>query len=260
MTKLTKKFEAYVPKDMKLEICILYPDLLNSYGDTGNLAILEHRIKARGIELVTHPVSLTEDFDPKAYDIVLMGGGQFHEQSIVAEDLHKNKGALLKEYVHDGKVALLICGAYQLAGKYYVDDKGEKQEGLGILPIYTEAAGERLVGDVVIKSEKGQWYVGFENHLGKTHIGDLEPFGKVLTGFGNNGVDGFEGCLFKNTIGTYLHGPLLSKNPEIADGMIKKALELKGYDIELQPLDDSLELAAREAVLNKVGHIDQPVK
>jgi len=238
---------------MKLDICILYPDLLNSYGDTGNLAILEHRIKARGMEVESHHISLTEDFDPNLYDIVLMGGGQFHEQSIVAEDLYKNKGTLLKEYVHNGKVALLICGAYQLAGEHYVDDKGVRQEGLGILPIHTDVADDRLIGDIVIKSENDQMYVGFENHLGKTHIGDLQPFGKVLTGFGNNGVDGLEGCRFKNTIGTYLHGPLLSKNPEIADEMIKKALELKGYDIALEPLDDFLELAAKEVVINKVG-------
>ena len=238
---------------MKLEICILYPDLLNSYGDTGNLAILEHRIKARGLEVETHHVSLAEVFDPKLYDVVLMGGGQFHEQSIVAEDLHKNKGALLKEYVHNGKVALLVCGAYQLAGEYYVDDKGEKQEGLGILPIHTDAADDRMVGDVVIKSEDGQMYVGFENHLGKTDIGELQPFGHVLTGFGNNGIDGLEGCRFKNTIGTYLHGPLLSKNPEVADELIKKALDLKGYEVELESLDDTLELAAKEDVMRKVG-------
>lgn len=240
---------------MRLDICILYPDLLNSYGDTGNLAILEHRLQARGIEVVTHQVSLAEDFDPDLYDIVLMGGGQFHEQSIVEKDLHNGKGALLKKYIHNDKVALLVCGAYQLAGEYYVDDKGQKKDGLGILPIHTDVADDRLIGDIVIKSECGQMYVGFENHLGKTDIGDLKPFGRVLTGFGNNGIDGLEGCRFKNTIGTYLHGPLLSKNPEVADELIKKALELKGYDTELEPLDDFLELAAKEGVIRKVGGV-----
>ena len=240
---------------LKLEICILYPDLLNSYGDTGNSSILAHRAREHGIDADIHHVSLPDEFDPDTYDIVLVGGGQFHEQSIVAEDLRKDKGALLKEYVHASKVALLICGAYQLSGEYYVDDNGEREEGLGILPIYSEPGAERMIGDLVIKDSDGTVYIGFENHLGKTYIGDLEPLGKVVSGFGNNGEDGYEGCRFKNTIGTYLHGPLLSKNPEIADEMIETALCLKGYEIELEPLDDSLELAAKKDVLRKVGEL-----
>ena len=238
---------------MKLEICILYPDLLNSYGDTGNLAILAHRASERGIEVEVHYVSLSDEFDPKVYDIVLMGGGQFHEQSIVAEDLRKEKGALLKEYIHAGKVALLICGAYQLAGEYYVDDNGEREGGLGILPIHSEPGENRLIGDLVIEDSDGTMYIGFENHLGKTYIGDLKPLGKVVSGFGNNGEDGYEGCRFKNTIGTYLHGPLLSKNPEIADWMIKTALELKCHDVELKPLDDEWEKAAKEVIRGRMA-------
>ena len=238
---------------MKLEICILYPDLLNSYGDTGNATLLAHRAKEHGIDAEIHHVSLSDTFDPDLYDIVLMGGGQFHEQSIVAEDLRKDKGAMLKEYVHAGKVALLICGAYQLAGEYYVDDRGGREDGLGILPVYSEPGLERMVGDIVIKDADGTIYTGFENHLGKTYIGDLEPLGKVVSGFGNNGEDGYEGCRFKNTIGTYLHGPLLSKNPELADWLIKTALALKGYDVELLPLDDSWEKAAKEVVMQRVG-------
>lgn len=237
---------------MKLEICILYPDLLNSYGDTGNSSILAHRANEHGIDAQIHYVSLSDEFDPNLYDIVLVGGGQFHEQSIVAEDLRNNKGELLKEYVHAGKVTLLICGAYQLAGDYYVDDHGNREDGLGILPVYSEPAKERMIGDLVIKDTDGTMYIGFENHLGKTYIGDLEPLGKVVSGFGNNGEDSCEGCRFKNTIGTYLHGPMLAKNPEIADWMIKKALELKGHEVKLKTLDDSWEKAAKDVVMQRI--------
>jgi len=238
---------------MKLEICILYPDLLNSYGDTGNSSILAHRAREHGIDAEIHHVSLSDEFDPELYDVVLVGGGQFHEQSIVAADLRKDKGALLKEYVHAGKVTLLICGAYQLAGEYYVDDNGEREDGLGILPIYSEPGAVRMIGDLVVEAPDETVYIGFENHLGKTYIGDLEPLGKVVSGFGNNGEDGYEGCRFKNTIGTYLHGPLLSKNPELTDWMIKTALELKGYDVELAPLDDSWAKAAKDLIMQRLN-------
>jgi CobQ-like glutamine amidotransferase family enzyme len=237
---------------VKLEICILYPDLLNSYGDTGNSSILAHRASEHGIDAEVHYVSLSDTFNPDAYDILLIGGGQFHEQSIVAEDLRKEKGGLLKEYIHAGKVALLVCGAYQLAGEYYVDDHGEREDGLGILPVYSQPGKTRMIGDLVIKDPNGTVYTGFENHLGKTYIGDLEPLGKVVSGFGNNGEDGYEGCRFKNTIGTYLHGPLLSKNPELADWMIKTALELKGNDVELRIIDDSWEKAARDTIVRRI--------
>ena len=237
---------------MKLEICILYPELLNSYGDTGNAAILAHRAKEHGIDVQVHHVSLADKFEPDLYDVVLMGGGQFHEQSIVAKDLCKDKGALLKEYVYSEKVALFVCGAYQLAGEYYVDDRGNHEDGLGILPVYSQPHTKRMVGDIVIKDSDGVVYTGFENHLGKTYIGDLEPLGKVISGFGNNGEDGYEGCRFKNTIGTYLHGPLLSKNPELVDWMIKTALELKGHEVVLDPLDDSWERAAKDSIVSRI--------
>ena len=240
---------------MNLNICILYPDLLNSYGDTGNAALLSHRAAEYGIETTIHSVTLADTFDPALYDIVLMGGGQFHEQSIVAEDLRKEKGEKLKEYVHDGGVTLLICGAYQLAGDYYVDDNGKKEDGLGILPVYTTPNDKRMVGDIVLKDDEGRLYAGFENHLGKTYIGDLAPFATVVAGFGNNGEDGVEGCRFKNTIGTYLHGPLLSKNPELADWLIEKALERKGIDFSSFGItvDDEWANAAKLALLKRLG-------
>jgi len=238
---------------MKLHICILYPDLLNSYGDTGNSSILMHRLKQRGIDAQLHLISIGDNFEPDVYDIVLMGGGQFHEQSIVAEDLRNEKGRLLKQYVENNKVALFICGAYQLAGDYYIDDEGNTEDGLGILPVYSKPGDSRMIGDLLIKDDEGTYYIGFENHLGKTFIGDLQPLGTVVTGFGNNGEDFKEGCIYKNAIGTYLHGPLFSKNPELADKLIAKALELKGLNPELDPLDDSLEKLAKETVMNRLG-------
>jgi len=238
---------------MKLNICILYPDLLNSYGDTGNAALLAHRVKEHGFEVEVHNISLNDDFRPDLYDIVLMGGGQIHEQSIVAQDLRSGKGEKLREYVHTGKVTLLICSSYQLAGDYYVDDNGKRTDGLGILPIYTDSATTRMIGDLVIEDADGINYIGFENHFGKTYIGDLEPLGHVVSGFGNNGEDGFEGCRFMNTIGTYLHGPLLAKNPELADWMIKTALSLQGENVELMPLDNEWEIAARRIIVERVN-------
>jgi len=230
----------------------MYPDLLNSYGDTGNSAILAHRARERGIDVEIHHVSLNDVFDPDCYDIVLMGGGQFHEQSIVARDLRNGKGELLKEYVDSNKVALFVCGAYQLAGDYYIDDFGNKENGLGILPIYTIPNDKRMIGDIAIEDGSGIIFTGFENHLGKTYIGDLRPLGKVISGFGNNGEDGYEGCIYNNTFSTYMHGPFLSKNPEIADLMIKKSLELKGHEMDLLPLDDSWEKAARDAIMARI--------
>jgi len=238
---------------MKLNICILYPDLLNSYGDTGNATILVHRAGEHGIEAEVHQISLNDEFRPDLYDIVLMGGGQFHEQSIVAKDLRASKGEMLRDYVNAGKVALFICGAYQLAGEYYVDDNDQREDGLGILPIYTVAGTERMIGDLVVEDADGNTYIGFENHLGKTYIGDLEPLGKVVAGFGNNGEDGYEGCRYQNTIGTYLHGPLLSKNSELTDWLIKRALDLKGYHVELKELDDEWEKLAKQAIVNRMN-------
>ena len=242
-----------VGDEMKLDICILYPDLLNSYGDTGNATILAHRAAAHGIEAEVHYISVNDIFDPDKYDVVLMGGGQFHEQSIVAEDLRQNKGELLKSYVHSGKVAVLICGAYQLAGVYYIDDEGNPEEGLGILPVHSEVGAQRMIGNVYIETTDGHEYIGFENHLGKTYIGDLEPLGKVKNGYGNNGEDMFEGCKFLNTIGTYLHGPLFSKNPELADWAIETAMKLKGHEIKLATLDDTLEKLAKKTVIKKLS-------
>ena len=238
---------------MELNICHLYPDLLNVYGDIGNILILKYRAEKRGIKVNIDNISLNDEFDASKYDIVFFGGGQDYEQSIVADDLKNTKKEALTEYVESGKVLLAICGGYQLLGKYYTTPDGEKLDGLGILDLYTEGGGTRFIGNTIILNEElNQTYVGFENHSGRTYIGDLKPLGKVLAGYGNNGEDGYEGCIYKNTFCTYFHGSLLSKNPELADWFLTLALSKKyNKDITLEKLDDSLEIKAKNFIIER---------
>lgn len=239
---------------MELNICHLYPDLLNVYGDVGNILILKHRAEARGIKVNIIDVSLNDNFDKDESDIVFFGGGQDYEQSIVSDDLKSNKKDALQKYIEDGKMLLAICGGYQLLGKHYTLPSGEKIDGLSILDIYTEAGDTRFIGNTVIFNEEfEETYVGFENHSGRTFINDLKPFGRCLHGFGNNGSDGYEGCVYKNTFCTYFHGSLLSKNPELADRFLKIALEKKYGEITLEPLNDTFELKAKEIMINKLN-------
>lgn len=239
---------------MELNICHLYPDLLNVYGDVGNILILKHRAESRGIKVNIINVSMNDNFNSDDYDIVFFGGGQDFEQSIVSTDLMNNKKENLSTYINSGKVMIAICGGYQLLGKYYTAPNGEKIEGLGILDIYTEAGDKRFIGDTVIYNEEfDETYVGFENHSGRTYVNGLKPLGKCIHGYGNNGEDGYEGCIYKNTYGTYFHGSLLAKNPELADRFIKTALELKYSEIALDKLDDSLELKAKENMITRLS-------
>lgn len=237
---------------MEINICHLYPDLLNVYGDVGNILILKYRCEQRGIKVNIHNVSLGDDFSPEKYDIVFFGGGQDYEQSIVSKDLSEKKRDALKDYIESNKVLLAICGGYQLLGKYYTTPQGEKLPGLSILDLYTEAGSVRFIGNTVIKNEEtSDTYVGFENHSGRTYIGNLKPLGKVISGYGNNGEDGYEGCIYKNTYCTYFHGSFLSKNPEMADTLIKKALDLKYNHIKITPLDDTFEQNAKKFIINR---------
>ncbi|MGE5628274.1 MAG: type 1 glutamine amidotransferase [Solirubrobacterales bacterium] len=236
---------------MELNICHLYPDLLNVYGDIGNILILKYRAEKRGIKVNIFDVSIGDVFQGEKYDIVFFGGGQDYEQSIVSNDLIEMKKFALTEYIEAGKVFLSICGGYQLLGKYYTTPDGEKLPGLEILDIYTEAGDKRFIGNTAVYNEAfDESYVGFENHSGRTYIGDLKPLGKVINGYGNNGEDGYEGCIYKNTYGTYFHGSLLSKNPELADRLIKTALEIKyGDTVELETLNDSIEIKAKKYII-----------
>lgn len=237
---------------MELNICHLYPDLLNVYGDVGNILILKQRAERRGIKINIINTSIGDTFNADNFDFVFFGGGQDYEQSIVSDDLKTDKREELHRYVEEGKVLLAICGGYQLLGNYYRAPNGEKLEGLGILNIYTEGGDTRFIGNTIIHNEEfNQTYVGFENHSGRTFINDLKPLGKCIEGYGNNGQDGQEGCIYKNTFCTYFHGSLLSKNPELADKFLTLALEHKYGTASLEPLDDSLELKAKKCIINR---------
>lgn len=238
---------------MELNICHLYPDLLNVYGDVGNILILKHRAEARGIKVNVINTSLNDEFDVENTDILFFGGGQDYEQSIVSDDLKTNKKDKLKEYIESNKVVIAICGGYQLLGNYYMAPNGERIEGLGILDIYTDGGETRFIGNTVIHNEEfNETYVGFENHSGRTYINGLKPLGKCITGFGNNGEDGYEGCIYKNTYCSYFHGSLLSKNPELADRFLSIALNNKYENITLEPLDDTLELKAKNYMIKRL--------
>lgn len=235
---------------MELHICHLYPDLLNSYGDIGNVMIMQQRLEKRGIKVVLHNVSVGDPFEKEVYDIVFFGGGQDFEQAIVSKDLIENKRDDLKDYIENNKVFIAICGGYQLLGKYYMSAENQRLEGLDILNIYTDKGDHRAINNLILK-DGDRYYVGFENHSGKTYINDLKPLGHVEYGFGNNGEDHYEGCRYKNTIGTYLHGPLFSKNPELCDDLLQTALSLKYGETKLEPLDDEFSQKAKQVLIDR---------
>lgn len=236
---------------MKLTIGHLYPDLLNLYGDRGNIQCLMKRCLWRGIEAETIAFELDDNIDFSNLDIVLLGGGSDREQMLVCEKL-KEIQKDFKEYVEQGGVVIAICGGYQLLGNYYKTKEGII-EGLSLVDMYTEQGENRLIDNIVLQSELFDMpIVGFENHGGRTFIGENKPLGKVLYGSGNDGKSGYEGVVYKNVIGTYLHGPLLPKNPQLADELILRALKKKyGEDVTLSPLDDSQEKAANDYIYNR---------
>ena len=239
----------------KLVIGWLYPDLMSTYGDRGNILVLKKRSEWRNIDVKIKRINV--GFDHKQLvicDLLFMGGAQDTQQKIVSRDFSTGKITLLKKLIEAGTPGLYICGAYQFLGQYYKEADGTKIPGLGILDLYTEHPGEgteRLIGNIIINSPLGK-LVGFENHGGRTHLANKKfAFGKVIKGFGNNGEDKTEGILYKNSIGTYLHGPVLPKNPKLADFLIQKALELKYGKVKLSKLDDNLENSAHQSAIQK---------
>lgn len=236
---------------MKLTIGHLYPDLLNLYGDRGNIQCFRKRLEWRGIEAEVIPFLAGDPIDFTKLDIVLLGGGSDREQELVCGHL-KTIRKDFQDYVEQDGTVLAVCGGYQLLGNYY--KTGQKLiEGLAILDIYTEWEPKRLIRNIVLDTPLSDIpVVGFENHGGRTHIGSHTPFGKVSYGLGNTGKSGFEGVLYKNVIGTYLHGPLLPKNPHVCDYLLKKALERRyGQEISLLPLPDKLEHLANSYIADR---------
>jgi CobQ-like glutamine amidotransferase family enzyme len=238
-------------------IAHFYPHLLNLYGDQGNLLTLKKRLEWRGYEAVIEPVHLGADVDWSAVDMVFMGGGSDREQDLVLKDFSRHADEL-QERITAGLPALLICGAYQLVGQEYRHES-YAMAGLGWFDFYTVGGNKRLVGNVALECTLDgatKTVLGFENHAGQTYFAadsDLQPWGKVLKGYGNNGADGYEGLHWRNLIGTYLHGPLLPKNPAVADFFLRKMLQRQGIDTPLAALDDRLEDQAREQIYHRIS-------
>lgn len=243
-----------------LNICHLYPDLLNTYGDRGNMLALKRRAQWHGIDTSISNITIGDNFDSSDYDIIFLGGGQDYEQEIIQNDVLAQKGTEIKNAISGNKVFLCICGGYQLMGKYYKTWDGKEIEFLGALDLWTIGSKERMIGNIVFESteidDNGSplKIVGFENHSGRTFLGNgIKPLGKVLSGNGNNGQDGFEGAVYNNVFCSYSHGSLLPKNPLLTDHLLSLALTQKYSDFGgLGQLDDSFENAARTTVMQRV--------
>jgi CobQ-like glutamine amidotransferase family enzyme len=228
----------------------LYPEYLNIYADRGNIAVLERRARLRGHELAVEAVGLGDALEPGAHDLLYVGGGQDREQALIAPDLAA-KGESIARAVAGGAAALAVCGGYQLLGRGYRGRDGSLMPGAGVFPHETMAGERRMIGDVLLECElergRRRTLAGFENHAGRTKLDPgAIPLGRVLAGFGNDGESGFEGCLLHAAVGTYLHGPLLPRNPWLADWLLERALAhaTGAPPAPLAPLDDELEQAA----------------
>ena len=238
---------------LQINITWLYPKEMSIYGDRGNIITLKKRCEWRGIGVNVDEIGLKEAVRPNWTDIYFFGGGQDQAQIAVSEDLKAHKKGLLKEEHEKNKVFLSICGGYQLLGHYYRDADGHEIEGVGILDVTTRAGNKRMIGNIAVESHLLQEkLVGFENHSGKTFLGEnAQSLGTVLVGNGNNGEDRSEGAIQKNVFGCYLHGPVLPKNPFFADYLLKQALLNKYGDIELSFLNDTVDLTAHEKALER---------
>jgi CobQ-like glutamine amidotransferase family enzyme len=237
---------------MELRLLALYPEQMNIYADRGNVIFLRRRCEWRGIGFAHSTAGPGDGIDPGAHDLIYIGGGQDRDQRIVAADMRDTKRDAIAAAVDDGAVVLAVCGGYQLLGhSYQLGD--ERIAGLGLVDLETvRVPGPRLIGNVAIEADLGtgpRVIAGFENHGGRTYLGDgVAPLGRVIKGFGNNGVDGVEGVCRANLVGTYIHGPLLPKNAWLADRLVALALARRaGFEPELEPLDDALEAAAHES-------------
>jgi hypothetical protein len=264
-----------------LRVAHLYPRLMNIYGDRGNIMCLQHRCETRGFGFELTELGLRDRLDPLGHDLIFAGGAQDREQRVVVDDLLATKADAVREAVESDVAMLAVCGAYQLFGRFYREASGAELPGVGIFDLHTEHPGpnaKRLIGNIVAEwasprpepplpqGERGlrtgsgskdgahgasaATIVGFENHGGRTHLGaSAQPWATVRHGFGNNGEDGTEGVVYRNAIGTYVHGALLPKNPALADHIISMALRRAHGDIDLAPIDDRAEDRAHAAAL-----------
>ncbi len=236
--------------EMKLKICHLYPDILNLYGDRGNILCMRRRLQWRGIDVEDTGVSIGQKLRASDYDLFFIGGGQDFEQEVLLEDLKGEKTAEIKAAIADGKTFLAICGGYQILGSYYKTWDGKQCDFTGAV-----GARERMIGNYMFACEElnDRTVVGFENHSGKTYLGpSVRPMGRVLAGNGNNGEDGTEGARYNNVFATYSHGCLLPKNPVLCDYILSTALERKYGRVDLAPLDDFLEQSAHLYMRNRL--------
>lgn len=245
----------------QLRIAHLYPEQMNIYGDRGNILTLMQRCRWREIDVRVEGIVPGQDVDWAKYDLAFFGGGQDSGQSLIADDFVQRHGPSIKSAIDDGLVLLAICGGYQLLGHYFLTHTGEKLPGVGALDLYTVGGSQRLIGNIVIETKTYEQQngaprtlVGFENHSGRTYLGSgVEPLGRVVRGYGNNGEDGTEGARYQNTHGSYMHGSLLPKNPHFADHLLSLALERRyGTGTALPPLDDTLELHAHNVMLERL--------
>ncbi len=241
---------------VQVRICHLYPDVMNLYGDQGNVMALYQRCRWRDLDVTVQPVTVGEPLSPAAHDVIFVGGGQDREQRIIWRDLTE-KGEALREAVERGVALLAVCGGYQLLGERYLAADGAEMTGVGIFDMQTRASDSRLIGNAVVRSPHlppPGTLVGFENHAGRTQLGaNARPLGTVLAGDGNNGRDGTEGCVHRSAFGTYLHGSLLPKNPHLADLILTRGLQRRHPDFQLVPLDDEIEWAAHRTALRRAG-------
>ena len=236
---------------MRIAVGHLFPDYLNIYADRGNIAVLTRRAAWRGHELEVEAIGAGDELRPGAHDLYYIGGGQDREQELIAPALAA-LGEPLREAVSGGAALLAVCGGYQLLGRAYRDQSGDELPGVGLFPLHTVAGDRRMIGDVLLECElepgERRTLAGFENHAGRTYLDEgAEPLGLVLAGFGNDGESGYEGCRAGRAIGTYLHGPLLPRNPWLADWLLAQALAHRtGEAPSFESLADDLEAAAHE--------------
>lgn len=238
---------------MELRICHLYPDVLNLYGDRGNIIAMRRRLEWRGMDVTVREAGIGSPAQLAQADFVFIGGGQDFEQELLLGDLRAGKAAELCAAIEDGMPVLAICGGYQMLGEYYETHEGVRCDFIGALDLHTVGSDTRMIGNYVFDCPGVGKIVGFENHSGKTRLGPgVQPLGHVLSGFGNNGEDGTEGARYKNVFGTYGHGSLLPKNPALCDLLLKTALERKYGSAGLAPLDDAAENAAHDEMCARI--------